>query len=92
MPSLRRDHVYGICARRGNQWVRRGGRDRRRFDRRARRGSPNEAVSKKAVGPQIVPLMRRSAADARVLHARRPRHYENDEADDHFISFLRTRS
>jgi hypothetical protein len=60
-----------------------------RFDRTAPvLGSPNEAVLKKAVGPQIVPLYATLCRSTPVFFMQDDHDYfENDEADDRFISF-----
>src|SRR6266568_904567 len=60
-----------------------------RFDRTAPvLGSPNEAVLKKAVGPQIVPLYGTLCRSTPVFFMQDDHDYfENDEADDRFISF-----
>jgi hypothetical protein len=60
-----------------------------RFDRTAPvLGSPNEAVLKKAVGPQIIPLYATLCRSTPVFFMQDDHDYfENDEADDHFISF-----
>jgi hypothetical protein len=60
-----------------------------RFDRTAPvLGSPNEAVLKKAVGPQIIPLYTTLCRSTPVFFMQDDHDYfENDEADDHFISF-----
>jgi hypothetical protein len=60
-----------------------------RFDRVAPvLGSPNEAVLKRAVGPQIVPLYGTLCRATPVFFLQDDHDYfENDEADDRFISF-----
>jgi hypothetical protein len=51
-------------------------------------GSPNEAVLRKAVGPQIVPLYGTLCRSTPVFFVQDDHDYfENDEADDRFISF-----
>jgi hypothetical protein len=86
------DHVYwDLRTRRGNQ----SGSSAEaaviagRFDRTAPvLGSPNEAVLKKAVGPQIVPLYAALCRSTPVFFMQDDHDYfENDEADDRFISF-----
>ena len=60
-----------------------------RFDRTAPVfGSPNEAVLKKAVGPQIAPLYGTLCRSTPVFFMQDDHDYfENDEADDRFVSF-----
>jgi phosphodiesterase/alkaline phosphatase D-like protein len=60
-----------------------------RFDRVAPvLGSPNEAVLKRAVGPQIVPLYGTLCRSTPVFFLQDDHDYfENDEADDRFVSF-----
>jgi hypothetical protein len=60
-----------------------------RFDRVAPLlGGPNEAVLKRAVGPQIVPLYGTLCRSTPVFFLQDDHDYfENDEADDRFISF-----
>ena len=60
-----------------------------RFDRTAPvLGSPNEAVLKKAVGAEIVPLYAALCRSTPVsLYKTDHDYFENDEADDRFISF-----
>jgi hypothetical protein len=60
-----------------------------RFDRTAPIfDSPNEAVLKKAVGPQIVPLYGTLCRSTPVFFMQDDHDYfENDEADDRFVSF-----
>src|SRR3984893_9211091 len=60
-----------------------------RFDRTAPvLASPNEAVLKKAVGPQIVPLYSTLLRSTPVFFMQDDHDYfENDEADDRFVSF-----
>ena len=86
------DHVYwDLRTRRGNQ----SGSSAEaaviagRFDRTAPvLGSPNEAVLKKAVGPQIMPLYSTLCRSTPVFFTQDDHDYfENDEADDRFISF-----
>jgi hypothetical protein len=86
------DHVYwDLRTRRANQ----SGSSAEaaviagRFDRTAPvLGSPNEAVLKKAVGPQIVPLYAALCRSTPVFFMQDDHDYfENDEADDRFISF-----
>jgi hypothetical protein len=51
-------------------------------------GGPNEAVLKRAVGPQIVPLYGALCRSTPVFFLQDDHDYfENDEADDRFISF-----
>ena len=60
-----------------------------RFDRVAPvLGNPNEAVLKRAVGPQIVPLYGVLCRSTPVFFLQDDHDYfENDEADDRFVSF-----
>ncbi|HEX9462049.1 MAG TPA: hypothetical protein VGB82_05575 [Alphaproteobacteria bacterium] len=60
-----------------------------RFDRVAPvLGSPNEAVLKRAVGPQIAPLYGTHCRSTPVFFVQDDHDYfENDEADDRFVSF-----
>jgi hypothetical protein len=86
------DHVYwDLRTRRANQ----SGASAEaaviagRFDRTAPvLASPNEAVLKKAVGPQIVPLYSTLLRSTPVFFMQDDHDYfENDEADDRFVSF-----
>jgi hypothetical protein len=82
------DHIYW------DQRTRRANRPRGAviagsFDRTAPVfGGPNEAVLKKAVGPQIAPLYATLCRSTPVFFMQDDHDYfENDEADDRFISF-----
>jgi len=86
------DHVYwDLRTRRANQ----SGASAEaaviagRFDRTAPLfGGANEAVLKKAVGPQIVPLYATLCRSTPVFFVQDDHDYfENDEADDRFVSF-----
>jgi hypothetical protein len=86
------DHVYwDLRTRRANQ----SGNSAEaaviagRFDRTAPvLGGPNEVVLRKAVGPQIVPLYSTLCRSTPVFFTQDDHDYfENDEADDRFISF-----